>query len=519
MSQPRPRTVVVLAAGEGKRMKSSLPKVLHELLGRTLVGHVLAAAEPIRAERTLVVVGHGADRVGAHLTEVAPDAIPVRQAEQRGTGHAVRVALEAVSDLAGTVVVINGDVPLLRAQTLVGLVEAHEAAEAAATVLAAEVADPTGLGRIVRDADGGLEQIVEERDASPEQRAIREINAGIYAFNAALLRGALGKLSTDNDQGEEYLTDVFGLLAAAGESVAVHVAADPTETLGCNDRVELAALRRLLRDRVNEEWMRTGVTILDPATTWIDVTVRLDRDALVEPNSQLRGASVIGAGATVGPDTTLIDTMVGPGAHVLRTHAVGAQIGPGASVGPYTYLRPEAVLHEGAKAGTFVEVKKSTIGEGAKVPHLTYVGDATIGARANIGAATIFVNYDGVRKHHTTVGESAFIGCDTSLVAPVEVGAGAYVAAGSAITNDVPPGALAVTRAEQRNIEGWVQRRRAGTASAEAAQRALDGAQHDQRAVSGVGQHEKSSASQGEALHDVAEAGEGGSASRDTSHN
>lgn len=472
MSQSRPRTVVVLAAGEGRRMKSALPKVLHPLLGRTLLGHVLTAAAPLTADRTLVVVGHGAEQVTAHLAEVAPEAGTVHQAEQRGTGHAVRIAVETIADLSGTVVVLNGDVPLLRAETLAALVSAHEAAGAAGTVLAAEVADPTGLGRVVRDASGGLERIVEERDATAAQRRIREINAGIYAFEAGALRAALGKLSTENDQGEEYLTDVFELLGAAGEPVAVHVADDATETLGCNDRAELAGLRRLLRDRINHGWMRSGVTLLDPVTTWIDVTVTLGRDAVVDQNTQLLGATAVGPEATVGPDVTLIDTTVGAGATVIRSHAVGAQVGARASVGPYAYLRPEAVLRGKAKVGTFVEVKKSEIGEGAKVPHLTYVGDATIGARANIGAATIFVNYDGVAKHHTTVGEAAFVGCDTSLIAPVEVGAGAYVAAGSAISRDVPPGALGVTRAQQRNIPEWVHRKRAGTVADEAARRA-----------------------------------------------
>ncbi|MBM0257956.1 bifunctional UDP-N-acetylglucosamine diphosphorylase/glucosamine-1-phosphate N-acetyltransferase GlmU [Micromonospora sp. 4G55] len=473
MPQPHLRTVVVLAAGEGKRMKSALPKVLHPLLGRTLLGHVLTAAAPLAADRTVVVVGHGAEEVRVHLTEIAPDATPVLQAQQLGTGHAVRIALEAVPEAAGTVVVINGDVPLLRAETVAALVAAHEGEGAAATVLAAEVPDPTGLDRIVRDAAGRLEQIVEERDATPAQRALREINAGIYAFDAVRLRDALGKLSTDNDQGEEYLTDVFGLLVSAGEPVGVHVAADHVETLGCNDRVELAGLRRLLRDRVNEAWMRTGVSILDPETTWIDVTATVERDAVIDQNTQLRGTTAVGAQAVVGPDVTLIDTVVGAAATVLRSHAVGAEVGAGASVGPYAYLRPAARLAEKSKVGTFVEVKNSEVGPGAKVPHLSYVGDATIGAKANIGAATIFVNYDGVNKHRTVVGEAAFIGCDTSLIAPVEVGAGAYVAAGSAISQDVPPGALGVTRAPQRSIEGWVARKRAGTVSAAAAERAL----------------------------------------------
>lgn len=472
MSQPHLRTVVVLAAGEGKRMKSSLPKVLHPLLGRTLLGHVLAAAAPLGADRTVVVVGHGADQVRAHLTDVAPAATPVLQERQLGTGHAVRIALDAVPDATGTVVVINGDVPLLRPETVQALVEAHEGAAAAATVLAAEVPDPTGLGRIVRDVQGQLEQIVEERDASPQQRALREINAGIYAFDAARLREALGKLSTDNDQGEEYLTDVFALLRDAGEPVAVHCAADHVETLGCNDRVELSALRRLLRDRVNEGWMRTGVSILDPHTTWIDVTATVERDAVIDQNTQLQGATVVGEGALVGPDTTLVDTVVGAGASVVRSHAVGAEVGPEASVGPYAYLRPESRLGRKAKVGTFVETKKASIGDGSKVPHLSYVGDATIGEHSNIGAATVFVNYDGVRKHHTTIGSHARTGADNMFVAPVRVGDGAYTAAGSVITGDVPPGAMAVARGQQRNVEGWVLRKRAGTEAAEAARRA-----------------------------------------------
>ncbi|GGR63821.1 bifunctional protein GlmU [Micromonospora fulviviridis] len=484
MPQPHLRTVVVLAAGEGKRMKSALPKVLHPLLGRTLLGHVLAAAAPLGADRTVVVVGHGADQVGAHLAEIAPGATPVLQAQQLGTGHAVRIALDAVPEAAGTVVVINGDVPLLRAETVAALVEAHEGAGAAATVLAAEVPDPTGLGRIVRDAQGRLAQIVEERDATPEQRALREINAGIYAFDVARLRDALGKLSTDNDQGEEYLTDVFGLLRDAGEPVAVHCAADHVETLGCNDRVELAALRRLLRDRVNEGWMRTGVSILDPHTTWIDVTVTVERDAVIDQNTQLQGATVVGAGALVGPDTTLVDTTVGAGASVVRSHAVGAEVGPEASVGPYAYLRPESRLGRKAKVGTFVETKKAAIGEGSKVPHLSYVGDATIGEHSNIGAATVFVNYDGVRKHHTTIGSHARTGADNMFVAPVRVGDGAYTAAGSVIIADVPPGAMAVARGQQRNVEGWVLRKRSGTAAAEAAQRAREGASDSTGAAS-----------------------------------
>jgi bifunctional UDP-N-acetylglucosamine pyrophosphorylase/glucosamine-1-phosphate N-acetyltransferase len=451
-------------------MKSATPKVLHSLLGRTLLGHVLVAAGAAEAEQTVVVVGHQAEQVREHLAEVAPAAVPVLQAVQTGTGHAVRIALEAVPEAAGTVVVLNGDVPLLRPETVASLIAAHESASRAATVLAAAVDDPSGLGRIVRDASGGLARIVEERDASAEEREIREINAGIYVFEAAALRAALGKLSTDNEQGEEYLTDVFGLLVEVGSPVGVFVAPDVEETLGANDRAQLAELRALLRDRVNTAWMRSGVSILDPATAWIDVTVTLEPDAVIDQNTQLKGASAVAAGAVIGPDTTLVDTSVGAGATVLRAHAVGAEIGPEAVVGPFSYLRPGTRLGRKSKIGGFVEAKNSELGEGAKVPHLSYVGDATVGAGANVGAGTIVANYDGVRKSRTVIGEAAFVGSDTVLIAPVEVGPGAYVAAGSVIAKDVPAGNLGVTRAQQRNVEGWTARRRPGSKSAAAAE-------------------------------------------------
>jgi len=467
------RTVVVLAAGEGKRMKSALPKLLHPLLGRTLLGHVLAAAQSLKPERMLVVVGHEAEAVSAHVADVAPEASTVIQPVQRGTGQASRIALEASGVLDGTVVIINGDVPLLRAQTLSSLVEAHESAGAAASILTAELANPYGLGRIIRNPlTGGVYAIVEERDATPEQRAIQEINAGLYAFDAGLLTQALGKLTTHTDQGEEYLTDVIALLVDSGRTVLAHATDDATEVMGCNDRAELAALRARLRDRINLYWMREGVSMIDPQTTWIDVTVTLEADTMLEPNTQLRGATAIHRGAVVGPDVTLTDVYVGEGATVVRAHAAQAHIGPGASVGPYAYLRPGTVLHADAKAGTFVEVKNSQIGTGTKIPHLSYVGDATIGEHTNIGAANVVVNYDGVTKHRTVVGSHVRTGSDTMLVAPVTVGDGAYTAAGSVITRDVPPGALGVGRADQRNIEGWVERRRPGSAAARAARSA-----------------------------------------------
>jgi bifunctional UDP-N-acetylglucosamine pyrophosphorylase / glucosamine-1-phosphate N-acetyltransferase len=330
---------------------------------------------------------------------------------------------------------------------------------------------------VLRDPDGAVERVVEERDATPEERTIREINAGAYVFDALTLRQMIGKLGNHNDQGEEYLTDVVGLLVAGGYRVAAHRAADPAEVLGCNDRAELAVLRAVLRDRINRDWMLSGVSIVDPATTWIDVTVTVGRDATIEPNTHLRGGSAIGEAATVGPDTTVADSVVGEGASVVRAHVTGAQIGPRAQVGPYAYLRPGSRLAAGAKVGTFVETKNAEVGEGAKVPHLSYVGDATIGEGTNIGAATVFVNYDGVHKHRTVIGSHARTGADNMFVAPVEVGDGAYTAAGSVITQNVPPGALAVGRAPQRNVEGWVSRKRPGTAAAEAAEAAEAGAQ------------------------------------------
>ena len=468
------RTVIVLAAGVGKRMKSALPKVLHPVLGRTLVGHVLAAVdEALPGSRVLVVIGRGAERVAEHVAEQCPDAGTVLQAEQRGTGHAVRVALDAVPDEDGPVVVLNGDIPLISPATLSALVAGHEAARAGVTLLTAEVADPGGAGRIVRGDGGAVSRIVEQRDASPAELAINEINAGAYAFDAGALREMLGKISTNNDQGEEYLTDVVGLMVAGGWPVRAHLTADPDETLGCNDRVELAALRATMRERVNAEFMRAGVGIVDPATTWIDVTAHVEPDAVIEPNTHLRGATRVGAGAIVGPDTSLIDTVVEAGATVLRTHAERAHVGADATVGPYAYLRPGTVLGRKAKVGTFVETKNAQLGEGAKVPHLSYIGDATIGEHSNVGAATVTVNYDGVRKHHTVIGAHARTGADNMFVAPVEVGDGAYTAAGSVIVTDVPPGALGVARGTQRNIDGWVARRRPGTAAAHAAEQAL----------------------------------------------
>jgi bifunctional UDP-N-acetylglucosamine pyrophosphorylase/glucosamine-1-phosphate N-acetyltransferase len=465
--------VIVLAAGEGKRMRSATPKVLHAIAGRSLIGHVLEAASAVDPAHVVVVIGHGRDQVLAHLDEVAPWVDTVVQEEQLGTGHAVRIALAALASAqaleSAPVVVLSGDTPLLTGDTVRELVDAQRSTGAAATLLSAILDDPSGYGRVVRGGDGSVEAIVEHRDASPEILGIREINAGMYAFDLAGLAPALERLTTANEQGEEYLTDVVGLLRAEGQPVTGVVVEDAHEILGVNDRVQLAEAAALMRDRINDRWMREGVSMLDPTSTWIDVDVDLAPDVTLLPQTQLLGPTAVASGARIGPGTTLTSCEVGEGATVIHTWAELAVIDAGASVGPFTYLRPGSRLGQRARAGAFVEMKNSTIGPGAKVPHLSYVGDAEVGEGTNIGAATIFVNYDGQSKHRTVIGSHARIGSDTMLVAPVTVGDGAYTAAGSVITDDVPPGAMAVGRARQRNIDGWVQRKRPGSDSARAA--------------------------------------------------
>ncbi|GLY57934.1 MULTISPECIES: bifunctional UDP-N-acetylglucosamine diphosphorylase/glucosamine-1-phosphate N-acetyltransferase GlmU [Cellulosimicrobium] len=488
-----PAAVIVLAAGEGTRMKSSTPKMLHTLAGRSLLGHVLVAARSLDPALLAVVVRHERDRVAEHAVSVDPDAVVVDQDEIPGTGRAVQCALAALDakahaqalvhglpdgeegrgvgdGLEGPVVVTAGDTPLLDGGTLAQLLAAHVADGNAVTMLTTQLDDATGYGRVVRDdATGDVLRIVEHKDASADELAIREINASIYVFDAAVLRRGLGTLGRDNAQGEVYLTDVVAAARAEGGVVRALVSDDPTVVEGVNDRVQLATLRAELNRRILEDWMRAGVTVVDPATTWVDVDVELARDVTLLPGTQLHGATVVAEGATVGPDTTLTDTEVGAGATVTRTHGSLAVLGAGTSVGPFAYLRPGTVLGAQGKIGTFVETKNAEIGEGSKIPHLSYVGDATIGDHTNIGAASVTVNYDGVHKHRTVIGSHARTGADNMFVAPVSVGDGAYTAAGSVIRRDVPAGALGVSGGQQRNIEGWVERRRAGTPAAEAA--------------------------------------------------
>jgi bifunctional UDP-N-acetylglucosamine pyrophosphorylase/glucosamine-1-phosphate N-acetyltransferase len=483
MTQVGPAAVIVLAAGQGTRMKSALPKVLHQVAGEPMLHHVLRATAELDAAHRLVVIGHGAEQVAATLPGRAtggPGAagVPctVVQAEQRGTGHAVRTALEQVQEVTeGVVVVLPGDTPLITGATLRRLLDRHGETGAAVTILSAVLDDPKGYGRIVRDKDGHPIAIVEERDADEATRAIREVGTSIYAFDAEFLRLAVAKLTTDNDAGEEYLTDVVGLAADGGRVLAALTVEDPAEAAGVNDRAQLSVVARALRDRICEQWQRAGVSILDPQTTWIDAAVKLEPDVTIEPGVQLKGETRVASGAVVGPDTTLVDTVVGRDARVVRAHCLQSEIGPEAEVGPFAYLRPGSRLAAHGKIGTFVEVKNSDIGPGSKVPHLTYVGDATIGEGSNIGASSVFVNYDGVNKHRTTIGNHVRTGSDNTFVAPVSIGDGAYTGAGSVIREDVPPGALAVSAGPQRNLEGWVERKRPGTAAADAARTATAG--------------------------------------------
>ena len=464
------QTVIVLAAGEGTRMKSATPKVLHSVAGRSLLGHVLHAVNQLSPNQLCVVVGSGREAVEAHIAQVAPKATTVFQEHRGGTGHAAQLALAGIAP-KGTVLILAGDTPLLSGDSLAQFVAAHSAGKFAASVLTAEHPDPTGYGRIIRDNSDELLRIVEEKDATDDEKFVFEINSGVYAFDGEKLAASIGKLTNANAQGELYLTDVIGILKSAGESIAAIMIDDFTETLGVNDRVQLAESAAMLRDRINDQWMRAGVTIIDPTTTWIDSTVELSSDVTIHPGTALLGTTKVATGAVIGPRSTLTDCIVKEGAAVLESIALQTIIGEGATVGPFTYLRAGTQLGDSTKAGAFVEMKNSVLGTGSKVPHLSYVGDATIGEGSNIGAATIFVNYDGVEKHHTTVGDHVRIGSDTMLVAPVTIGDGAYTAAGSVITEDVPAGAIGVGRAKQRNVLDWVLRKRPGSKSAIAAEK------------------------------------------------
>ena len=445
MSQYRPLAAVVLAAGEGTRMRSETPKVLHALCGRPMLLHVVDALVELPLERIVVVVGHGAERVTKVLQDQLVTEVPVEFVEQRvqrGTGDAVSVALASAAfedlDTEDDVLVLPGDTPLLRAQTIAQLATEHRVQDAAATVLTARLPDPTGYGRVVRDRDGRVARIVEHVDAGEDERAIDEVNTSIYCFRRNLLVPSLRRLRPENAQGEYYLTDAIEVLRSAGHKVVAITIDDPAEAVGVNDRAQLAEAEAELRRRINVQWMHDGVTMVDPERTYVDATVELDPDVRILPGTILEGRTSIGAGSVIGPGCHLTDAVVGERAVVSYAVVRDAEIGNNCSVGPFAYLRPGTRLAAGAKVGAYVEVKNSEIGEGTKVPHLSYVGDADVGAGANLGASTITANYDGVRKHRTRIGDGVHTGVHTSLVAPVDVGDGAETGAGSVVTRDVP---------------------------------------------------------------------------------
>ena len=463
--------VIVLAAGEGTRMKSNSAKVLHEIAGRSIIENLLAAVMPLEAKNLSIVVGAHKEEVVEHLSQIAPKAKIVVQEKRDGTGGAAQLALaEHKGD--GTVLILAGDTPLLTNQTLSEFLEVHEKGNYSASVLTALLPDPTGYGRIIRGDDGVILKIVEEKDATDSEKDIDEINTGVYLFDSKTLREVISKLKNNNSQKELYLTDVISLVNAEGKSAHAVLSNDYTETLGINDRTQLAECAAIMRDRINHQHMLNGVTIIDPTTTWIDFNVKIESDVVIYPGTAISGDSHIKSGAVIGPRTTLVECEVGQSASVVESFATKSTIGNSAKVGPYTYLRKGTVLANESKAGAFVEIKNSTVGKGSKIAHLSYVGDAQIGEESNIGAATVFVNYDGEQKHQTKIGDQVRIGSDTMLVAPVTVGDGAYTAAGSVINEDVPAGAIGIGRARQVNILGWVLRKRSQSKSAAAAKKA-----------------------------------------------
>lgn len=453
---------VILAAGLGTRMRSELAKVLHPVAGRPMIQKVQSILREAGFHQQVVVVGYQADEVARVATELPGITVRIaRQPEQRGTADAVMQGLAALQEVnEGQLLVVNGDAPLLRPETVRRMVETHLSSEALCTLLTARVDDPTGYGRILRDEAGRCVAVVEEPDATPEQRAIDEINAGLYLFDLGALRWALPQVGAENRQHEYYLTDVVAHLAARG-TVATFPVDDPAEIHGINDRIQLAQAEKILRRRILEHWMAKGVTVVDPDTTFVDDEVQLGRDTVLLPMTFLEGPTTVGRGCRIGPNTRIVASRLGDHVEVQMAVLLEAEVGDGCRIGPFAYLRPGTRLAERVKVGDFVEIKNSRIGTGSKVPHLSYVGDATVGAGVNLGAGTITCNYDGRRKYPTTIGDGAFIGSHTSLVAPVTVGDGAFVAAGSVITKNVPPDALGIARGRQRNVERWAARRRA----------------------------------------------------------
>jgi len=450
---------VILAAGKGTRMKSKLPKVLHKVCGYPMVQQVINATRAAGVEKLVVIVGHGADEVKQVL---GPDVEYALQDQQLGTGHAVQQAEGLFAEFDGTVLVLCGDTPLITPETISGLIRYHTERHAAATVLTALMADPSGYGRIIRKQNGDVARIVEHKDASAEELKIKEVNTGAYCFNSKDLFEALKQLTPANAQGEYYLTDTLEVLQKQGKTIAGMIIPDSQELMGINDRIQLAEAEAMMRRRITETLMKEGVTIIDPATTWIDKEVKIGRDTVIYPNTIIEGATVIGEDCVIGPNTRLVEARLGQGVEVQYSIILESSVGANSTVGPFAYIRPGTSIGQQAKVGDFVEIKKSVIGNGSKVPHLSYVGDSIIGEKVNIGAGTITCNYDGKNKFQTIIGDGAFVGSNTNLVAPVEVGPKAIIAAGSTITKNVPEEALAVARSKQSNLDNWASRKRIG---------------------------------------------------------
>jgi bifunctional UDP-N-acetylglucosamine pyrophosphorylase / glucosamine-1-phosphate N-acetyltransferase len=454
---PPATTALIMAAGQGTRMRSAVPKVLHEVCGRAMIAWPILAAREAGADRVCVIVSPDRD-----LSSVLPNGTEtIVQPQADGTGGALRAAVDAIRD-SDTVLVLSGDTPLLSAEEIEGLLAAHTEAGAAATMMTTELEDPGTFGRVIRTVDGEVQKIVEAKepgDASLEELQVKEVNAGTYAFAGQPLADALHGLTNANAQGEYYLPDVLPLIRDAGGKVIAHLVGDPAVNLGVNDRADLARVTEEARRRINGAHMRAGVTIEDPGATWIDADVRIEPDTTILPGTSLRGSTAIGSGSTVGPMTTLVDSRIGERATVIHSYLTDCKVGDEAKVGPFTYLRPAASIGEGAKAGSFVEIKNSEIGPGAKVPHLSYIGDAEVGEGTNLGASTVTANYDGRNKNRTKIGKNVHTGVDTTFVAPVEVGDDAYTGAGSVITDDIPTGALGISRADQKNVEGYAAKK------------------------------------------------------------
>ncbi|MBM7855204.1 bifunctional UDP-N-acetylglucosamine pyrophosphorylase/glucosamine-1-phosphate N-acetyltransferase [Desulfohalotomaculum tongense] len=446
---------VILAAGKGTRMKSKLPKVLHQVGGKPMLGHVLDAVVKAGAEKTVVVAGYGAEQVESFVGNRAQ---VVYQEQQLGTAHALMQAAGILESFPGHILVVCGDTPLITPETLSQLVKCHADNQASATVLTTVMQDPTGYGRVIRDEQGRVDRIVEQKDGTPEELAVQEINTGFYCFAVPGLFDALKQISSDNAQGEYYLPDIIKIYNRQNKVVAASLCNDPREVMGVNNRQQLAAAEKELRARVLNRLMNDGVTVIDPAATYVDSTVTIEPDTVLYPGTILEGDVKIAGGCYVGPNTRIVSSIIGPGCRVQYSVVMDSEIGPGCTIGPFAYIRPECKLGSGVKIGDFVEVKKSEIGNNSKVPHLSYIGDSIIGKDVNVGAGTITCNYDGKKKHRTEINDGAFIGSNTNLVAPVKVGAGAVIAAGSTITKDVPRGALGVARGRQINKENWVKK-------------------------------------------------------------